>query len=89
MADASLIFDSAKTTNRNAASSEDFFALSAYSFKTAVTDQKDAYTILCLPDVVSNGYSAVAAADKTKEPGEPKVDERHGKEYVLLEFICG
>ena len=89
MADASLIFHSAKTTNRKGASSEDFFALSAYSFKTAVADQRDAYTILCLSEGIANSKSTVAAVDKTKESGDSKVDYRHGKKYVLWELICG
>lgn len=89
MADASLIFHSAKTTSRKGALSELFFALSAYSFKTAVADQKDAYTILCLSDGIVNSQSTVAAADKTKESEDSKLDERHGKKYVLWEVSCG
>ncbi len=86
---ASVTFHSAKTTNRKAPSSEDFFALSAYSFKTAMTDQTDAYTILCLADVNVNRHSAAVAADKTKESGGLEVGKRHGLEYVLFEVSCG
>ena len=86
---ASLIFHSAKTTKRKAPSSEDFFALSAYSFKTAMTDQTDAYTILCLADVNVSRHSAAVAADKMKESGDLEVGKRHGMEYVLFEVSCG
>ena len=87
LVDASLTFHSAKTTNRKGVSSEDFFALSAYSFKTAVADQKDAYTILCLSGGSVNNQSAVAATDKTKKSGDS--NERHGKKYVLWELSGG
>ncbi|KAF6220904.1 hypothetical protein HO133_002584 [Letharia lupina] len=84
-----ICLSSAKTTIREGASSEDFFALSAYSFKTAVTDQKDAYTILCVSDEIVNSQSAVAVAGKTKESGHSRVYERRGRKYVLWEQSCG
>ena len=89
LADASLMFHSAKTTNWKVTSNENFFALSAYSFKTAVADQKDAYTILCLSDGNINSQRVVAAADKIKESGDLKADERHMKEYVLWQLSSG
>ncbi|CAD6587543.1 MAG: hypothetical protein ASARMPREDX12_002930 [Alectoria sarmentosa] len=82
-----LYLSTAKTTNRKGASSEDFFALSAYSFKTAVADQKDSYTILCLLDGSVNDQNAVAATDKTKKSGDS--NERHGKKYLLWELSGG
>ena len=87
-ADASLTFHSAKVFNRTRGN-QPFFALSAYSFKTAVTDQKDAYTILYLLDGISNNLSVVAATGKTEESKNLKVDERHEKGYVLWELNCG
>ncbi|CAF9909444.1 hypothetical protein IMSHALPRED_008363 [Imshaugia aleurites] len=79
----------AKTTNWKGQSKEDFFALSAHSFKTAVADQKDACTVLCLLDGSMNSHNVVAAADKIKESGDLKAVERQGKEYVLWELSLG
>ena len=87
MADASLIFHSAKTSTRWG--DQDFFALSAYGFKTAVSDQKDAYTILSFSDEIVNSRSAVAAVSETKESEDSKVDWRQGKEYFLWELSSG
>lgn len=84
LAYATLILYSAKTSTRTW-KHQPFFALSAYSFKTAATDQKDAYTILCLSDGIANGHDAGAAAGETNEPGNFKADGRHGKEYLLWE----
>ena len=86
--DASLTFHSAKIFNRTLGN-QPFFALSAYSFKTAVTDQKDAYTILYLSDGISNNRSVVAATGKTEESQDLKVDEKLGKGYILWELNCG
>lgn len=83
------MFYSAKTTKWKGVSSEHFFALSAYSFKTAITDQKDAYTIVCVSDGVTSSQSAVAAADKTRDFGDLKAVRGHGKEYALWELSCG
>ena len=84
----SLIFHSAKISNRTWGN-KPFFALSAYSFKTAVTDQKDAYTILYLSDGITNSRSVIAATGKTKESEDLEVDERHKKGYILWELSCG
>lgn len=86
LANASLIFHSAKTANRKEVSGADFFALSAYSFRTAVADQKDAYTILCLPDGVPNSQSTVAAAGHAKQSGDSKSEARVGRKYLLWEL---
>lgn len=83
------MYHSAKTTNWKGQSKEDFFALSAHSFKTAVADQKDACTVLCLLDGSMNSHNVVAAADKIKESGDLKAVERQGKEYVLWELSLG
>ena len=82
------MFHSAKTSTRTWGD-QPFFALSVYSFKTTVSDQKDAYTILYLLNGTANSHSAVAAAGKTEESGDTKADGRHGKEYVLWELSCG
>ena len=87
-ADASLTSHSAKISSRTFGN-QPFFALSAYSFKTAVTDQKDAYTILYLLDGITKNRSVVAATNKAKESEELKVDKRHDKGYVLWELNCG
>ena len=87
-ADASLIFHSAKISARTGGD-QLFFALSAYSFKTAVTDQKDAYTILCLEDGAMNSHSAIAAAGKTNASRDMKAAQRYGKEYILWELTYG
>ena len=87
LADTSLTFHSAKTTHRKEVSSADFFALSAYSFRTAVADQKNAYTILCLSDGFVNSQSAVAAVGNTKQSGDSKFEERDGRKYLLWELI--
>ena len=91
LADAFLKFHSAKTFNWEGAPGENFFALSAYSFKTAMVGHKDAYTILCLSDGSLNGQSAVAAAEKTKEFGDSKVGlDRHARKNCFLwELSCG
>lgn len=88
LAHATLIFYSAKNSTRTW-EHQSFFALSAYSFKTAVTDQKDAYTILCLSDGITNGHDAGAAAGEMKEPGNFKADGRHGRKYLLWELSSG
>lgn len=84
LAHATLILYSAKTSTR-IWEHQPFFALSAHSFKTAVTDQKDAYTILCLSDGITSGHEP----GETKEPGNWKADGRHGKEYLLWELSSG
>ena len=88
--DASLMFHSIKISNRTWAN-QPFFALSAYSFKTTVTDQKDAYTILyLLDDGITKNRSVVAATGKTTESEESKVDARHDeKGCILFELNCG
>ena len=88
LVDASLIFHSAKFSTRTGGD-QPFFALSAYSFKTAVTDQKDVYTILCLEDGAMNSHSPIAVAGKTKVSEDSKAALRHGKEYILWELTCG
>lgn len=70
------MIDSGKTIERKGVLSDGFFALSAYSFRTAVTDQTDAYTILCSSD------GTVAGAG-CQESGHSKVEHRHGKSYLL------
>ncbi len=83
-----LTLYSAKTSTR-IWQEQPFFALSAYGLKTAVTDQKDAYNILCLLDGVVNSHSTVAAAGKLKESEDSNSDGRHRREYCCWELSCG
>ena len=85
LANVFLIIDSGKTAKRKEVSSDDFFALSAYSFKTAVTHQTDAYTILCLSDGIANSQDTSAGAD-CQGSEHSKVEHRHGKSYLLWEL---
>ena len=86
--EASLIFYSAKTTAAMRVNPA-FFALTAYSFKTAVTDQKDAYTILNVFNESLANSSTNVAASKTKRSIHSTADERHGRAYFLWELSCG
>ena len=89
MASVSLIVHSAKITKERR--DQSVFALSAYSFKTAITDQRDAYTILCLLEgnINIDSQNAIVATDIAKEPGASKSDQRYGIEYILWELSCG
>ena len=66
-----------------------FFALTACSFKTAVTDQKDAYTILNVFNESLASNSTNVAASKTTRSMHSTADQRDGKEYFLWELSCG
>ena len=82
------MFHSAKTS-APMGSDPSFFALAAYSFKTAVTDQKDAYMILNLSDEPLTSHSTDIVAGKTKRPRDSTADQSNGKEYILWELSCG
>lgn len=83
------MFHSGKNVNWKGAPSENCFALSAYSFSTSITDQKDAYTIMYLSDRITDSQSAVAAADESTGSEDSKADQRHGREYFLWQLSCG
>jgi len=55
--------------------------MSAYSFKTEVIDQREGYTILCLPDDPTDGLQDPNAASSSARGNR----QRQGWRFILWE----